>query len=415
MKNPFSHYPPVIFHLILLVFLITGGLEYVGQLPFQGNYPNDAPISPMNLNTLILLSSGLAYLIGGYLVDRIKDVKEGLKWGAFAALIGFLLALVPNQWLSLTGIFLANLGVAILFIFVVLHIAVLFPVATDMKDNAFMLLQVAPYFLAILYIFSNFIYLFLGEWFSVVIPLFFFVGCVALVFYSKEIGYSVDEEENEKEEERLPWEILFGLTAFSIIIKLAVNHFQNIGIGGYGFFGFITPGFITYFSVILLIPLAVIVWVAMRMAEYRPRQINKAILGVLLLIVVFILEFVVRGTDSWELNQITDYFAIFIEQLIFLPIFFSIITHINYSEKAGLWLGILLGVPILVVQLIALVLPVGINPLVMPGIAAFLLIAAFIFLRENRVFISELLKLEESSQEEDELPPSDPMEHLVGK
>ena len=358
-------------------------------------------------------------MIGGYLVDIIHDVKEGLKWGAFAAFFGFLFALISNEWLVLTGIFLANIGIAILFIFAILHIAVLFPVATDVKDNTFMLLQAVPFYWSLLFFFSGYIYSVVGELFNVVLPMFFFAAAIFLVFYSKEIGYSIGDGESKNEDgnkaERPLWEILFALTAFFAIIKFAVNYFRKFGIGEYDVLGIIPVELITYIPALVLIPLTLIVWAFLKMAEYRPRQIDKAILGLLLLLGVFILEFIVRKSGSWELDQVSDYLAIFIEQLLFLPIILSIITHLNFSEKAGLWLGILLGAPTIIVQLMQLFVAPRVGTTVMSGIAAFLLVTVLIFLRENKTYISDLFNLDESNQEEDEDLTGDPMEHLVGK
>ena len=277
-----------------------------------------------------------------------------------------------------------------------------------------MMLSVAPFFVAIVYFAIGLLNISFSEVLTIILLLLLYGSAIFIVFLNKSIGYAV-QEDGEEPEEKLPWEILLGLTIFAIVIKLAVTYFQQFGAGNLIFSDLFSSNLIVYFPVLLLIPLTLIAWLMLKGARLRSRHFEKATLGILLLLGVFILKFVVKNSQSWELNQFSDYLIIFIDKIIFIPILLSIVTHINFSKHAGLWVGIVLGGPIFVVQLIELLVPIGTSLNIIASVAAFLLIAILIFLRENKKFILDILDLEESNQEADEEPPSDPMEHLVGE
>ncbi|MCB0628113.1 MAG: hypothetical protein R2824_08665 [Saprospiraceae bacterium] len=412
MKSFFDAYPKLIFKLALLIALLSVSYNvyyyYITLSP-------DFPLSSSGVYTgSFFLIDAIMFIIGGWLADRSNDVKTGLLWAGAAFFLGTMLGMIHTQWAYLLSAVLVCGGLSMFTVLCYLHVAVLYPVATDLKDNAFLILLLAvdaAYFLV--NILSGLVYQLIEEPISLFLQFSIIALLLVIVYRSENIGYAVEEEEEEEENENespADWRILIAATALHTILLLGVTNIPLLGSAAPDYISYESPLIYIVSLGLLVVYLVLIFWI-FRSAESTSRQLPKLIWGLGLLIAVGILEVIVRGSNSFELDTIADQSIGWIYKLMLIPALLSVITHVNFTKNAGLWLGLLLGLP----QVINFFSGRLGGDMLLILISLVLIIAAFIWLRQNQDWVRDLLRLNESNQEVEEvLPEEDPFDHLIG-
>lgn len=98
--------------------------------------------------------------------------------------------------------------------------------------------------------------------------------------------------------------------------------------------------------------------------------------------------------------------------LLLLPIVLSVYTHLNFDKNAALALGFLVGISVIIEDVAAHYFSIA--PWMVTILTFCLLVITTIWLRENKAFILDYLKLEEPNQAAEEPEPTDPFDHFVG-
>ena len=125
-----------------------------------------------------------------------------------------------------------------------------------------------------------------------------------------------------------------------------------------------------------------------------------------------VFDFFIGFTDYFYIDALMSSGLSYFPDFFIYPILYSILTHFKFDEKAGLWLGLLMGIPSLLVAIINISL-LPFEDYVFGIIAFLLLIVVFIWLRENRTYLKELLELNVINIENTKEEPEDPFDHLV--
>lgn len=424
MKKILAQYPSV-YYQILLLFLI-GEIAY-SQCSFD--------LSPLysiagfeNPNHYKYLITSILYITSGYIVELIKDFKKGIITSIILLSIGFVLTTFNYEdyyYLYFIGGFFSEIGHAIFFIFCILHIGLLFPIANDWKDMAFTILLIIP-FLGI-----NFKYLFLNTYYEIIINIYsagfgIFLVSIVLLFILisqfKHLGFSIETIEESHEKENVEERNFINLAMIGIILTSFAFAFISKNLHDLDFYQNNFNGWeeISYYfdkSVLWLMSfLFFSVLVPAGLLLKFAKQISSQFQKIFFIIILFLFIGALQVFLSQPESSFISFFSSFIFQIILIPILLSIITHVNLDQKIGIWIGLFLGVPFLTNQLlISFFLKENmINSF--PYIAFLLLILILIVFRENRDFLEKKLELNESNRvKNEEENDIDIMEHFIEK
>lgn len=410
---------PRIFYLLCVYLLIAQAIysqispwNFFEQF-YEGWYPDNEFIS------YLPFLSGIAPILAGWLADQLGDVKRGLLVSLGAMLAGGVVGLFHFDATFLLSHFLIETALNLFFFLIVLHVAVLFPTANDWKDNAFVLLHVgvllAGVLAVLLVLLGNLVGL--DDFFvKALIPFGLAVLLIFLIYFEQDLGFDISGGEEDLAEGSGPnWSILIGIVALATVLGLARSTFPSIGTTEdyFSYLLYSNGWLLPVFQVVLMA--AVVIFLIHRTRSYSD-QFPKMVACFWVLCGVVAVELGVRYTGSYELDQLGHFIPSVLESFLIFPILLSVITHVNLDRQIGLWLGLLYGVPTLVETAAELLVPAThFGGLLLPGISLVLLIAAFIFLRENKTAILDLLALDEPNQEsgdEDE-PDEDILDHLI--
>ena len=233
----------------------------------------------------------------------------------------------------------------------------------------------------------------------------------ALISASRDLGYSLEVSVEEEKATLAKWPILIGATVFHFVVMWGTAQIPELGKAEFTYFDFDTRIFYLIAIGGGIIYLVFIVWI-FRTVQATSRQSSKLMLGLGLLIGLSILEFIVRGSQSYELDHFTDRAGNWIYTLVLLPALLSIITHINATKRAGLWLGLFLGAPNVLIYFLH---RLEVDEITKSLLAVFMVIAAFIWMQQNLDWVRQLLQLEVANQEmEEEELGEDPFDHFIG-
>lgn len=418
MKADFNSYPALVFKLTLALLLlnIAYGIYYFKIFYTTYGYSEYSLDGIFSGRDFFFIESFMV-VIAGWAVDRASRVKQALLWTASILFLGVILGKMPSRETLILSMILVNGGIWGFAIVCYLHTAVLYPRANDFKDNAFMILLLAAQFAFFL---LNMLYGFVFNNYDESIPFLIQMGALVLLFTlfvnSKNIGYKIEESEediDDLQQKVAPWKILVGLTLMHTIFLLGRNYILLLGNPELNYNNYNAAFVNSIQFVLLLLFLAFIFWL-FRSVRSSSRQVSKIRFGLALMIGVGVLEMIVRGSQSFELNIISNRAMDWVYLLLVAPALLSVITHLNFSEKAGFWLGIFLGIPRLVVELSSRLS--ANNPMVMVLVVLILIIASWIWLNENQEQLRGILRLDEANQEEEEVGDleQDPFDHLIG-
>ncbi|MFK7773730.1 MAG: hypothetical protein AB8F94_16385 [Saprospiraceae bacterium] len=424
MKKIFARYP-TLFYQILLLFLLEE-IAY-SQCSFD-LFPLYQTAEFETLQDYTQLTISIIYIISGFIVEWIKDFKKGIIISIILLSIGFLLTTIDygNYYLFYSiGGFLSEIGHAVFFIFCILHVGMLFPIADDWKDLAFSILLIIP-FLGI-----NLKYLFLNSNYDIIINIYsigfgLFLIAIVLLFnfisQFQHLGFSIEtvEENHEKEdddEKRFINIVMIGIILTSLAFTFIAQNLHGISFYQNNFNGWeeisfhfdrSVPSLLTFFIFSILISFGLLI----KFAKQVSTQLNKIFFIITLSSVFGVLHLLFGESESYFFVFAND----FIFQLILIPCLLSIMTHINLDQKIGVWIGIFLGIPFFIDQLlIPFFLPEKVSNF-FPFIALVLLISFFVAFRENKYFLEKRLELNEPNRadgEENEENDIDLMEHFV--
>lgn len=419
MKTILNAYPKILFQLILLYALT----QIASQLWINGSFFSDFDIENGYtgeesglLMSYTALISGFMFLIAGAIGDQMKNIKNGLVVACLSIALGYLFQLSSISILSFPSRLLIYLGESLFFILILLNIAILFPIANDWKDNAFMFLLVSGLIVGTFSsIFSTFLLELggssLGANFLMIFSVLLMIGLAYYIWQSDNIGYEVEEEE-DAEEIITDNKVLIVVTLLIIIFNSAILLISNANqdfvnlyrFGGENDYLGASDSFgpISYLSTIGVIISFFILGIGylIKNTQYESRQLSKIKWSIILFFAFAILSAIGIYTASFFLIYLIIGLISSVSFLLFLPSFLSILTHINIDKHAGFWLGVFLGVPKMVsygVEQLAnsnqIFWYFNLGVLVILG-------AIFIMIKENKDLIIERLQLEESNQAE---------------
>ncbi|MEM8525212.1 MAG: hypothetical protein AAGG68_11230 [Bacteroidota bacterium] len=417
MKNLFVAYPRLTFILLGIYALEQCCYFYASQA-----YTNlafvDVSFFGIDYLPVQLLEGGMV-VFGGYLASRISDQKKGLLWGLSLLLLGHLLTLLGSAYLALLGYIVITLGSSIFILIIYIHNAILYPVANDFKDNSFMFfffttsIAVGIITIGIDSIIGIPVY----EGYEPIDSVSILLGAVILfgiafltIYNTKQIGYNVEEEEKELEPTDYKPFLIFLVVAN--ILTLAYSVFPKIGDEDLDFWNYS----IEYNQIIALGMLAIMLilpFLLMQTSKHHSRHYPKMQILIIGLVAAMILEFSIRTTLSYEMNTFTHNLFTILYIFLLSPILFSILTHLHFDKKGIIMLGILIGSIQITISLANYFYNYYKTTIIV--VTGLLLIALFIWLRENKDFILDYLALDEPNQEiEEEENDDDLLNHLIG-
>ncbi len=429
MKSILSQYPRIVYLLVLFVSLQQ--LTYFLLNAISSRNLNDSPLFAYEFGTLMPILEVLAVVAGGWIADKAKgDAKNGMMTSVAVMLFGGIVTLLPFPGAELIGNTVVSGANTTFLVLVYLQLAMFFPVADDWKDNGFMLLSLAMSLATLICtILLSVFYLVATGLIATVIPLASGALLIGLLNKSKDIGFRVEEDEDEEkdagDDEVAPtvaskWGILLGITLLATIAQGAVVFFPQIG-NGKSFLLSQLTGIIgaLLLSLIVLIGGA---WMLLQYASSESRQYTKICWGIIIFFGAAAVEFFVRFSGLFEVDSFSDNLPHIVYNILWLPAMLAALTHVNFDKQAGLWLGIFLGAPQLVLALAGKLDIYYAAPLLVPGIFLLLLIATLIWLRENRTFILNLLRLDQPNfevenqdeeEDDDDGEDEDIIDHLI--
>ena len=225
---------PRIFYLLCLYLLIQQAI-YAQLSPWAfldfGNYDKWYPNSDNFIWMPVL--TGIAAILAGFIADQLRDVKRGLFISLGALLAAGAVGIIRMDTAFFLSHFLVEMASNLFFFLIVLHIAVLFPVANDWKDNAFVLLQfgilLGATILGIILVASSVIGIdnFLV---SAITSFGLTVLLIFLIYFEDDIGYDISGDADESPGFLdAKWPVLVGGVALLSVFSLAENGITLIG------------------------------------------------------------------------------------------------------------------------------------------------------------------------------------------
>lgn len=412
MKALFAVYPPIVFHILLLLsFEHLTYYLFLNQWSFSytdWSYQGVTQFLYQNFYAV----NGVAVIIGGLLADRSKDIKVSMQWAASAMLLGSVLSSIEVELTTFLSVALVLGGAALFINLCYLHLAVLFPTADDYKDNAFMLLLlISPVINTVASLF-NFLLFDLGSIYHFLLRAGIALILVLLVSRSRAIGYTLEEDTAEGAPHGSPPNpyILVFCTVINVLVWLAYGHLPAIT-STESLYEIYDGTLVEVIHLAMLVLIAVMAVSLLRTAQVRSRQLFKLNIGMALFLGLALIELANRELQYYQLDAFTDLWPTLISLLLLFPILLSVITHVNILRRAGLWLGVLMGAPQIVFGILAtMMLP----PWLLPVVVIVLIIALLIWIKDNRALIERTLQLQEPNQEvPQEAPNEDPFDHLI--
>lgn len=435
MKKIFAQYPSV-FYQILLLFTI----EQICFSCFSFNlYRNlNDPANGSLLLSLPFLNCSL-YFLSGLTLDHLDNPRKSLTLGASFLLLGIVVSSFAkaSEWSQIGAIIFLYFGNGIFLIYCLIHIGLFFPVANDWKDNAFrMFFGVNILFhllLSLTLVFLPDQLFFILNSFSVIpiLGFFFWILLLYLIRYFKDIGFSIEGDEEPtpiKKESSVTWKMMLSIIGVVFIFSFISHNLHQLGninlneifLGQDGFASFINDLGVNEFTLIdtfLRIIVVIGIIVAIYFAKFHSTHFYtiNIIFGVLM--VMACLEWGMLIFGNYYLDFALEMSYDYISSFLIIPIFLSIMTHINVDKNLGFWVGGLLAMPSLVMSIEPNLLVSENNSNLLPHLALILLIVMFIAFRENKDFLKEKLRLNESNRDDDNDGEEDIdiIKHLVEK
>lgn len=429
MKNPFKAYPSVFYQIIILSTLAQAifFIYTISNTAFSYLYTEDSGFS-YEYYHLLPFVTGVSFILGGVIADRIETVRVGFIVGAISFAIGITL-----NYLGIFGRFTTNFfmdsGLAITTILSIKHIGILFPIANDWKDNAFLILFLSPIIGAVIIGFFLFILLDAFNFnpsdetplLIFIINLGIVILLVLLIGRFKDIGYDIeeeDEDEEDYEENQFIKSIMILMVFLSAAFAFKIENLPflyNPDLHG-GNLSDISLGFNYLENLLFAIVTIIFVIVLLFRPSYQSNQFRKMNILIMTLLGMAILELVARGIQSVDLDNIMVSGYNYLYSFFIMPIFLSIMTHVNLNKNLGFWIGLVYGIASIFPTFISLPINQNINQY-SPYFALGMLVLFIFAFRENRAFLEEKLALNKSNQGEDKEDKDgmDIIEHFVEK
>ncbi|MEM6963379.1 MAG: hypothetical protein AAF573_01355 [Bacteroidota bacterium] len=429
MQHPFKNFP-VLYYQIFWIFVVSQIAFYA--IVFDNSaYIMTSPSFDLGIEVynVILVLVNLLYPLAGYFIDRQSDVRNGLLIGLTCLGVGLLIAFVGPQEHPITyfsSYALSLFGNGIIYILCVMHVGVIFPVANDWKDNAFILLLFSPvFFMAVLAIalilFSESTFYTPSEYHLVIIiKIGLLIGLGALIVRSRDLGFQIKNETETEEEEnagKIPFlqnlmiVMIFVATVFYFMVKNLPNLAAPESYGGLEELIEMFGGENNVGNILAMAGIFTVAGILLYTPKYRSIQVQKIKYITFAILLLGLSEFLAAASNSMVFDAFLSNAYAYLYSFIFIPTFMSIITHVNLDQDLGFWIGALIGVPYFIDEALSNLKGDWVSSL--PYIALLMTVLFAISLRENQKMLTEKLALDEPNQIEEEENKVDPLDHFI--
>lgn len=424
MNSIFRLYPPGL-KVLLPILILQQTCYYLFYQQISAsiiNYDDENTYSEIAffLNDYYFIAVGALLILGGWIVDQIKDTRQILLYGISIMLLSHVLVYIPTIFTFVAGSIIGTLSSCVILIKLILHIMVLFPVANDQKDNTFIIANILPVILLTIIGFSAYFFLgLISGVYNVIASMILYLLVLYQVVKHPDIGYEIEDEEPLSVEQSIinNW-ILLGCILIGTIASIFILYVSSIGPEQDIYYGEDETGLnglLKTYPVENLLGLVFIIILAIILLQSKktePRQYQKLIIGLAGLVLFAGVDFLNSFYSSYSVEYMVEYIPKYWSFLLIEIPLLSILTHINFGKTAGLWLGLLFGVPELVSGVLFNLFPYSST---LAWIGLVLVLASIIYLWENRSAIQEYLALNEPNQEIDQIDDSsvDPIDHLI--